>query len=89
MAELTVKLNKKGITINLPLSILKIAAEHSEYFGEQELRICDEEEFAKDVLYELLREEEDGSTPVIRMFDAAFEAAADQGSLGVYGPDDE
>ncbi|WP_230770577.1 hypothetical protein [Sphingomonas sp. Leaf4] len=39
--------------------------------------------FAADVVAELEREEEDGTTPVHRMLDEAFEQAIDQGSLHI------
>jgi hypothetical protein len=46
-------------------------------------RVIDEIQFAKDVVVELTREREDGSSPITDLFEKAFESALDQGSLGV------
>jgi hypothetical protein len=46
-------------------------------------KVSDRVEFAKDVRREALREEEDGSTPLIRFLDQLCRAAADSGSLGI------
>lgn len=46
-------------------------------------RVCDTGLFSQDLLRELMREGEDGSTPVTRLLDAAGIDAMDQGSEGV------
>lgn len=46
------------------------------------IRITDEKAFAKYVCLALNKEEEDGTTPVHELFDAAFWAAAEDGAEG-------
>jgi hypothetical protein len=46
--------------------------------------ITDAPQFASDVLHEMLREREDGSTPLSDFVDKASEAAVDDGSLGLH-----
>ena len=76
------------LTISLRISTLAHAARHSDYFdrcAEQgmPLKITDEATFAKSVAYALNAEEEDGSTPITRMLDKAFEHVSEQGEEGV------
>ena len=47
------------------------------------LKFDDREEWVRDVIAEINREEEDGSTPLNTMLDKAMEAALEQGSIGV------
>lgn len=47
--------------------------------------IVDQERFAKDVLHEMLREREDGSTPLSDFLDKMSEEAVNQGSIGLDG----
>ena len=49
----------------------------------QSWKVSDPLEFAKDVVGEMTREEEDGSHPLNRMLDKVSTDAADQGSLGI------
>ena len=51
--------------------------------------ILDSERFAQDILLELCREEEDGTTPIHRLFDDAACAAAENGSEWIRIADDE
>jgi hypothetical protein len=44
--------------------------------------------FAKEIMVELSREEEDGTTPVHRMLDSVAMFAIEQGASGVRMPDD-
>ena len=46
--------------------------------------ITDAPQFAADVLHEMLREREDGSTPVSDFMDKMSEEAINQGSLGLH-----
>lgn len=76
------------LVIALRISTLAHAARHSDYFdrcAEQgmPLKITDEALFAKSVTYVLNAEEEDGSTPITRMLDKAFEYVSEQGEEGV------
>lgn len=47
------------------------------------VKIVNARKFARDFVAELNREEEDGSTPVHALFDAAFVAAVEQGADGM------
>jgi len=51
--------------------------------GNPTVEIVDVEEFAKDLVYELNNEAEDGTTRVHTMFDDAIEAAILDGAQGV------
>lgn len=76
------------LVISLRIGTLAHAARHSEYFYRcseegSPLKITDESLFAKSVTHALNAEEEDGSTPITRMLDAAFEHVCEQGDEGV------
>jgi hypothetical protein len=76
------------VVISLRVSTLAHAARHSDYFdrcAEQgtPLEITSEAAFAKSVTYALNSEEEDGSTPITRMLDKAFEHVSERGEEGV------
>lgn len=76
------------LVINLRISTLAHAARHSDYFfqcAEDGLRltITDEAVFAASVVRALNEEDEDGSTPITRMIDAAFQHVVEQGEDGV------
>ncbi len=45
--------------------------------------VTDQAGFAEDVCRELLSEEEDGSSPLTRLFDKAFEDAIGEGSISI------
>ena len=47
------------------------------------LKFDDRELWVKDVISEILHEEEDGTTPLNTMLDNAIEAALENGSVGV------
>lgn len=72
------------IVIRLPVDVLPDALKQNprddSYY---DTKICDLEEFARDVARELNREAEDGTTPVHLLFDAAMAAAIDNGSVGI------
>jgi len=46
------------------------------------MKITDPAEFAKELVYVLNGEEEDGTTRVHRMFDGAIQEAFEQGAMG-------
>lgn len=76
------------LVISLKIETLAVAARHSEYFGMCEeagnpVKITDDAEFAESVARGLNLEEEDGSTPIMRMLDEAFEWVCEQGEPGV------
>lgn len=80
---LTVEITNGELTIRIGVDSLAWAAEHSdEYFDGCKcvLQVLDNDRFAKDVLRELDREEEDGTTPVHMLLDKAIDAAVNQGS---------
>lgn len=88
---LTVRIENDAIIIKLPLDTLKMA---TEYCGElatfdeakndwRKVEVTDLQEWAKAVVHELEREEEDGSTAITRMLDKAFEQAVEQGAEGI------
>lgn len=53
----------------------------------QKWKIVDDRGWAEDVLHELKREEEDGSSPLTNLLDKMSEKALDQGSLSVWSPE--
>lgn len=73
------------LRVSIGKSILAIAATAIPNTGWDEgaLKITDKEAFAKAVLHELRREEEDGTTLVHRMLDKAMLRAIEQGCEGV------
>jgi len=76
------------LVISLRISTLAHAARHCAYFDALEedgcpLKITDEAVFAESVAAALNCEEEDGSTPITRMLDDAFEHVSEQGMDGV------
>jgi hypothetical protein len=92
MNPLNIKIENGELVIRIGVPTLAWAADHMDEATvyDQDLRdfkqawtVTDPAKFAKGVLNELIREEEDGSNPVTRMFDAAFLAAVDNGAEGV------
>ncbi len=76
------------LVIRVSVGTLAHAALHSDHFfacAEQgtPLKITNEDEFAKSVVRALNREGEDGSTPITRMLDRAFEWVSEQGEEGI------
>lgn len=93
---LNVTINNSGtITIRISANSLKFAAMHSpkletydEKTGNFLLPKIDAKIFANEVWRELVREEEDGTTPVHILFDNAFENVCENGGEGILLPDD-
>lgn len=73
------------LVIRIPIDTLAWAANHGPLNnGEVPMfRVTDNALFAGSVALALEREDEDGSTPVTRMFDAAFERAIEDCDSGV------
>jgi len=88
---LTVSVEEDGIVIRLPWPALKAATEYCprlEVLDPVDDRpigpaIIDLKAWAKEVVHEMNSEGENGDTLVTRMFDAAFERAAEQGPEGI------
>jgi hypothetical protein len=89
---LAVKLEDGDLIIRIGIDRLAFCAERQDDWNPydeerrdfvQKWRIADKVEFAKDVVNELCREEEDGSTPLNMLLDRVCMAALDDGSTGV------
>ena len=85
---LEAKLVEGALDIGVGESILRFAAEHHPdlWNGATDtflVKVTDPVVFAKEVLRQINREEEDGSTPLSRMLDAAILAAVDDGCEGI------
>ena len=80
-----------NIVIRVPVESLPRVIEGSWATGNLDVRykIVSLDEFAKDLTSELNREEEDGSTPVHRMFDKAINDAIEAGAFGIEEHDDQ
>lgn len=75
-----------NIVVFVPVDTIKIALEANPRYGEYSHfaeHITDLDEFAKDVVYALNDEEEDGTTLVHKMFDEAMVNAIDDGSMNI------
>lgn len=85
--RLDVNIKNGCLIISVGVKTLAFAAENNQFFcsadGEQQIHINDPNLFAKDVLRALKTEQEDGSTPVTRLIDAACEITIEQGSEGL------
>lgn len=77
------------LVMSIGIDTLAFAFEHDpkrEQVRGHDCKVIDSAQFAADVLRALEREEEDGSTLLNKMIDAACEDALDDGSIGVdYG----
>lgn len=80
----TAYIRRGVIVIRLPVDVLPDALKQNprddSYY---DTKICDLTEFARDVVRELNKEEEDGTTPIHSLFDDAMSAAIDNGSVGI------
>ena len=79
--QLNVEVIDGVLKISIGVDLLCFAIEH----GPEgvDLKITDNDVFVAEIVNELLTEEEDGSTPVHRMFDRAASEAVDNGAYGV------
>lgn len=80
------------LAISIGLSSLKWSFEHSDLAApydedknefRQKLEVTNEIEFAKDVVAELSREDESGTTMTHRLLDKAMKMAVENGTIGV------
>lgn len=91
-SPLTVKLERGAVVIRIGAETLAHALKFADWairYDEvrddylQPYRVTDPTELAKDVIHAMLREEEDGSTPLSDFLDKMTEAAIDDGCIGV------
>ena len=78
------------LDLGVGFKILRFAAENHPDFWDGEsgtdvpnIKICDMDLFSKDVVLAINDEDEDGSTLLTRMLDAAIKQAVEDGSEGV------
>jgi hypothetical protein len=89
---LKVQIERGALVIRIGIDTLAYAMKFADWsiqFDEtkddylQRYRVVDATELAKDVIHAMLREEEDGSTPLSDFLDKMTESAVQDGSLGV------
>lgn len=80
---LKVEVRRGVLTISIGVDALAFAHENSAFAEEVPLVVMHKVQFAKDVVTELKREEEDGTTPVHRLLDRACKMAHEAGSEAV------
>jgi len=92
-AALEVKIEKGALVVRIGIETLAHAVTYSDWANHYEeasgdyvrtFAIVDAPQFAGDVLHEMLREREDGSTPLSDFIDKMSEEAIGQGSLGLH-----
>lgn len=81
------KIEGDHIVIRVPIDVLDknhvIPCDMLNEDFKADFKVTDIQEFAKDFVAELNREEEDGTTLVNRMLDSAYRNAIEQGAQGV------
>ena len=77
---LRVELKQGLLSISVGIGTLAYCNNHDERLDG--INIVDADAFGKDLVFELNREEEDGTTPVYLLFDKAIQDAADNGAQG-------
>lgn len=80
--QLSVTVEDGQVKISIGIALLAFAVQYQNDWPE-EFHITDIREFAKSVVRQLRREQEDGTTPVHRMLDAAAQEVIEQGDDGV------
>ena len=81
-SELTVKVEDNQLKITIGIAIMAFAVQSQDAWPEDQ-EVKDLDVFAKSMVRQLTREEEDGTTPVHRMLDAAANEVLEQGDDGV------
>ena len=81
---LTIATDGEEVTISIGVSALSKAL-----LPYSNVTITDESAFTRSIVYALMEEEEDGTTPVHRMFDDAAEWCAEQGLEGLEYPEED
>lgn len=89
---LKVTIERGALVVRIGIGTLAYAVTYSDWANPYDeatgdyvrtFAITDAPQFASDVLYEMLREREDGSTPLTDFLDKMSEEAINQGSLGL------
>jgi len=89
---LTVKMERGALVIRIGAEVLAHALKFADWAIRldeakddyiQPYKVTDATELAKDVIHAMLREEEDGSTPLSDFLDKMTESAIEDGTLGV------
>lgn len=98
-SPLRVEINGGELCIRIGVETLAFAANHADSWNpfdadvsdfRQALEVVEPNEFARDVLNAMLDEAEDGSSPLTRLLDKMFDAAANDGSCGIdFDPKDK
>jgi hypothetical protein len=92
-ALLEVKIEKGALVVRIGIHTLAYAVTYSDWANPydeptgdyiRDFAIVDAPQFASDVLHEMLREREDGSTPLSDFIDKMSEEAINQGSVGLH-----
>lgn len=88
MKPLRCVIKKNAILIEVGFDVVKFATEHHPELYDDErdggnYAVTDIKEFAKEVVSAINKEEEDGSSPLTNLFDAAIMDAICQGAEGV------
>jgi hypothetical protein len=85
------KIENGRIVISVAVDALPMIVEGAWAGGGMDIRfkVTNAVKFATDLVRELNHEEEDGTTPVHKMFDAAISEAIDQGADGIEEHEDQ
>ena len=92
-APLEVKVERGALVVHIGIETLAHAVTYSDWANPYDeatgdylrsFAIVDAPQFASDVAHEMLREREDGSSPLSDFLDKMSEEAIDQGSLGLH-----
>lgn len=79
--QLEVRVKDDELQIRIGAELLAYAVGNCQYLQSEGAVVASHQELARDICSELSREEEDGTTPLHRVFDAAAVAAYENGSL--------
>ena len=92
-APLKVRIERGALVVRIGIETLAHAVTYSDWANPYEeatgdyirnFAIVDAPQFASDVIHEMLREREDGSTPLSDFVDRMSEKAIEDGSLGLH-----
>lgn len=81
--RLEVEIVDGRLVISIGINVMCHAIQLGPYFGDDDLRITDNLEFARSVRNRLVEEEEDGSTLIHRALNRAAQNAIESGDDGV------
>jgi hypothetical protein len=91
--ELGVKVEGDELVIRIGIDTLAFASEENDDWHQWDgvkfvplWKVVDNKGWAEDVIHEMLKEEEDGSSPLTNFLDKMSMSALDQGSLSVWNP---